>query len=257
MEFKPSAREDISRYYRGTYVKLMEYGDQLFLIESVDSLRVAGRHESGDPFVIYMDEATPYTMDYILPHKSFFQLGQYATLLQRIPAKMYYRGLCESNTEMSYLNAVASPKRVDLTFENLKAFVSKQPFFTLQKAINAGDLTSCVLNSRMMYLRPRKELYIDHVMIAKVNTGKLVVTMHQPIFTDEVKEFLAHTGEDKVFSVESYVPPAPKQKLKPEDLVAELEGQKQEALKAKLKKKYAAQMQAPQFGLNLFGEIQE
>jgi hypothetical protein len=246
MEFKPSTREDISRYYRGTYVKFAEFGDQLFNIQQVDSMKVVGTHESGDPFVLYLDEATPYNVEYILPHKSYFQLDNSAALLERIPAKMYYRGLCESNTRMTCIQpGSAAPKQLEINFKTLKQFVNKQDFFKLQQAINKQDFQSCVLTPRMMYHRGRKEIYIDHVMIAKVNVGKLTITLHRPVFMDEVKEFLIHTGEHNTFKVEQYVSPPMKEKLKPEDLVAELEGYK----KAAVKKAVPA---APQFGQNLF-----
>lgn len=221
MNFAPANRDDISRYYRGTFLKLREFGDQLFFIEQVDSFRVAGKHESGDPFVIYLDDATPYEVDYILPHKSFFQFGQHAVMLRRIPARQYFRGLCDSNTQLEYLGP-AGMKNVPLDFSALKAFVGKQKFFTLQGAIGA-DVYTAALSPRLMYHHSKREIYMDFVPIARVQPNKLQIIVTKPIFLDEVNEMLRNSGDDKVFKASLYTPPPPKEKTTTADLLKEMQ----------------------------------
>lgn len=213
MKFVPSSREDITRYFRGTYIKLKERGDELFFIEQVDSLRVTGKHESGEQFIIYMDEDTPFTIDYVLPHKSFFQMGKDAVLLERLPQKQYQRGLSENNTSLKYMSNSNIVKNVGLSFDTLKKFVSKQPFFSLLKAINETELSSCVLSPRMMYHRTKKEIFIDLIPVARVNPQKLIVYVLRPIFLDEIKEFIQNSGET-VWKIE-IAPPQLQKELKP------------------------------------------
>lgn len=223
MKFVPSNRDDIIRYFRGTYIKLKERGDELFFIENVDSLRVTGKHETGEQFVLYMDETTPYTVEYVLPHKSFFQNGNDAVLLERLPQKQYQRGLSEANTGLKYMTSAGQVKPVGLSFGILKKFVSKQPFYTLLKAINHPTAITCVLNSRMMYHKAKKEIYIDFLPVAKVNAAKLTVTMIKPIFMEEINEFLKHSGESNTFKVEIYSPPPHREKTKPAELVKQMQ----------------------------------
>ena len=54
MIFKASNWEDISRYYRNTYVKFKETGDRLFFIRRVDSYAVTGTDEDGTEFELYL-----------------------------------------------------------------------------------------------------------------------------------------------------------------------------------------------------------
>ena len=42
MLFTPEQREDISRYYRHTYVKFPMRGDELFYIQSVEAFKITG-----------------------------------------------------------------------------------------------------------------------------------------------------------------------------------------------------------------------
>src|SRR5687767_7922141 len=105
MLFLPSNVDDINRYYRNTYVKFKETGDRLMYISDVNSHRIVGQADTGgdgppEEFVIYLSEAHPYEIDYVLPHKSFFQAADKAVLLSRIPAKQYQRGISQHNTSL-------------------------------------------------------------------------------------------------------------------------------------------------------------
>jgi hypothetical protein len=207
MLFVPKNRDDISRYYRGTYLKLKEFGDELFLIEHVEANAITGKHESGKPFIIYLDDETPYEVDYILPHKSFYQDGANAVQLVRVPAKQYYRGLCASNTALVTVSNVGVIKQGTIDFNSLKKFVYKQAFFSLKAAIGTEGNITCAMSSRMMYHRSKRELYIDQEPIAKVNPGKLQISLYYPIFANEVMDVLKSHNEHNIFSLVAGTPP--------------------------------------------------
>jgi hypothetical protein len=251
VKFTPSNRDDLIRYYKGTFVKFAEFGEQLFYIDIVTANRIEGKHESGENFIMYLDEATPYEVGYILPHKSFFQYGQDACLLQRNPAKQYHRGLCSQNTNITLMTATG-PKALGIGFETLKAFVSKQQFYTLSGAIGAEDKNSCVLNSRMMYHREKRMIYVDMLPIAKVNPAKTTVSLLKPIFKDEVTDWMKSTAENS-WKVEIYVPSPrdPKESKINPDLKTRLE-QSQAAKKKLIIPQYAAPV-----GVNLAEENYE
>jgi hypothetical protein len=220
MLFDTSHRDDILRYYRGTFVKFKETGDQLFYIENVDGIKVSGIHESGSPFVLYLNDETPYDVDYLLPHKSFFQYNGMAVQLARIPAKQYFRGCCNQNVSLAYLYN-GSLKYLELDFKVLQAFVKKPAFPNLRAAIGSAD-TSTALSPRMMYVKSNKQLFVDFVPVARVTASKLNIVVTKGIFKDEILALLKSNNEDMLFSLEDYVPPPPKEKTKPEDLVKEM-----------------------------------
>ena len=191
MIFVPSVSDDITRYYRGTYVKFHETGDKLFYINSVDPREVTGTDEDGTEFQLFMKEDVPYNVDYILPRKSYFQYGKCATLLQRIPAKQYQRGLSGHNTKITGLEDGGAWVPYDIGFDVLKAYVDKQKFASLNEAVgNKEKKYSYALSSRMAYACRSKQIYLDECVIAQVLLSKeeKKIVMSRPIFTQEVKQ---------------------------------------------------------------------
>lgn len=250
MQFCPKNREDISRYFRHTFVKLQEFGEQLFFIESVEQLKITGTHESGEKFCIYLNDETPYEMDYILPHKSFFQHNADAVLLCRMPAKQYMRGLSPSNTTMQYLDLGGKLRAIDLDFTSLKAFVNKAKWLTLSEAIEVQGKNTVALSSRMMYHKGLMKLYVDFTAVAAVNPKGGRIDVVKPVFYDEVMDLLRAMGEEGKWTVNKVVP-----KVKTPKEISEAE--RKEALLKKYPHKnkvpYAAssapgQMVMPQFG---------
>lgn len=222
MQFCPKNREDISRYFRNSFIKLHEFGEQLFHIEGVEPTRITGTHESGEKFCIYLNDETPYEMDYILPHKSFFQYKEYAVLLCRVPAKQYLRGLAGGNTSLHYIDQAGKPRAFDLGFEILKAFVNKGEWPTLTAAWNNPAVHSVALSPRMMLNKSTRQLYIDFTPIATINPGQQRIDVKKGLFMDEVIDLLATTNESKHWEVKLYVPPPKKEKTKTEDLLKEM-----------------------------------
>lgn len=200
MLFTPSNREDISKYFRNSFLKFKETGDTLYYLDHVDANKVSGAVDNGQPFHLYLDDEHPYEVDYVLPHKSFFQVGPNAVMLQRIPAKQYSRGLTEANTGLTYL-AGKEPMKALLSFEILKQFVKKQQFYSLAQATTQEGLQSAVLSPRMMYNRADRNIYIDFLAVAKVSATRNI-TMMQPIFEEEVLDLLKSTGESILFKVQ-------------------------------------------------------
>ena len=199
MQFKTDNYDDIKKYYAGTFIKVKEYGDLLFRIDRVERTSVSGMVEDGREFVLYMDQDNPYEIDYVLPHKSFFQFGADACQLYRVPARQYRRGLCIDNTRIARLNSKGQQEQLgDLSFESLKAFVAKQPFYTLTKATskeNKEGLHSYVLTPRMVYHRNTKGIYIDLVRVADVDVASSTVTMKHPVFKAEIQNFLSKSND--------------------------------------------------------------
>jgi hypothetical protein len=204
--FVPSARDDIIKYFKNSFLKFKETGDTLFFLTHVTNDEIGGQIEDGRDFKLYLDEKEPYEVDYILPHKSFFQFGEHCCMLQRIPARQYHRGITEENTQITYRKGAPSPGGTEklltmgLSFEVLKAFVQKKKFFSLTDAMKE-PVVSCAMSPRMMYVRAGRSIYIDFVPVARVDAKTKNIFMIAPIFRQEVLALLTNNQEQHLFTV--------------------------------------------------------
>jgi hypothetical protein len=206
MFFTPENREDIKKYFQGTYLKFKPDdsgkfdSNTLFYIDHIDSYVVTGKVEDGREFKLFLSEEHPYEVDYVLPHKSFFQYDKHAMLLQRVPARQYHRGLCAENTSLSYLDVdKGAIGAAELSFAALKAFVMKQKFMTLKEAITSKK-QSCVLNTRMMFVPKNNQIYVDFEPVARVNPGSTIQII-KPLFKHELMQYLHSNNEQGAFAI--------------------------------------------------------
>ena len=189
MLFIPSARDDIVRYYQHTYVKFRELGDTLYYIHRIFEDRVEAVDVKHNQVVIYLDDDHPYEVDYVLPHKSYFQDGDRAMMLFRIPAQQYKRGICGDNVCMGFPMGSGNGgdyETVELSFQRLQTYVNKPLFVSLPEAIGL-PYHSTVLSPRMAYVREPSTICVDFVPVARVEQGSRI-KMLRPIFRKEVEE---------------------------------------------------------------------
>lgn len=187
--------EDISRYYRYTYVKFKETGDRLFYISSVSSEKITGRASDETPFELYLNDEFPYEVDYVLPNKSYFQTGPTATLLHRIPAKQYRRGVSEENVSCRTLQQNGGSSKREITFSLLEAFVGKQAFTPFITALqHTSDMLSIALSPRMAYACGARTIYVDDVCIAKVMNRPKQLKCYSSVFVPELLALVAGTN---------------------------------------------------------------
>jgi hypothetical protein len=209
MQFTSANYDDVSKYYRNTFIKFKDTGDTLILVQHVDRYKLTGTTVTGDEVVVYLNDEDPFEVDYVLPHKSFFQHGKDALQLHRIPAKQYQRGLTSSNTAVSFLrmsnDGTPLVQNLPVGFEVLGAFVQKQKFYSLLEAYHKKDCNSYTLSPRMMYLKANRQVYVDFVPIAKVfsvkGEEKPTIQMLKPVFLPELKELLEQVDQSSMFKV--------------------------------------------------------
>lgn len=217
MIFTYSNIEDIKRYYLNSFVKFREHGDVLFYLKTIHDNIIHGKCEDGNLLELFLDDSCPYEVDYVLPHKSYFQYKDTAVQLYRIPAKQYCRGINTQNTALTALvskstkpvykqdmqdlhtevfkkeSSEGNTLGLDLSFDILRCFVNKQKFMSLDEAIVSG-FVSCAMSPRIAYLTKEQQLFIDQTSVAKVDVEKRKIKMTKPIFTEEIKS-LVHTFE--------------------------------------------------------------
>ena len=149
---------------------------------------VTGQGDDGNDFVVFMNRAKPFSLDYVLPHKAVFQVDKDVYLLERIPARQYKRGLCSDNTSISRVGISERPMRINLSFELLQKFTCKQDYFTLKQALAGKDTNNAyALNSRMSYHKSGA-IYVDKICIANYSSGTFTVL---PQFKEDVERLVA------------------------------------------------------------------
>lgn len=188
MQFTLSNRDDISRYFKGTFVKFAEFGDMLFYINSVQGNEVRGIDEDDNDFVIYLSDDVPYNVDFVLPHKAVYQHGKDVVLMQRVPARQYRRGICDENVKLIILT---SNDQLEVNFKNLKAFVTKTSYSTLRDAIFGKNKNIAVaISDRFWFYKRNQCLYCLNKAIAKFSRDDAKFHI-APMFKEEIAQLVA------------------------------------------------------------------
>lgn len=191
MLFNSHNYEDISRYYRNTYVKFKETGDTLFYIRDVRPDMVRGTDEEGTEFELYLNEDNPYEVDYVLPNKSYFQYAKRACMLQRIPAKQYRRGICNENVRISSLTKTGGVGNIEVGFESLKAFVSKQAFPSISTVLlQKSKPISVALSPRFAFVPDIGYIFCDQTAVALVDRKAKTVKPLKDVFLPELTQLV-------------------------------------------------------------------
>lgn len=195
MLFTASNWHDIEKYYYNTYVKFKEFGDKLFFIRSVTQYSIKGIDEDSEQFELYLDDAHPYELDYILPHRATFQFKDSAVTLQRIPARQYRRGLNHENTRLLRL---FDGESLPLQFDVLKAYVNKQKYFTFTY-IMSGKVKqkSLAMSPRMAFNARTGQLQVDGKAFALVDTNTKTIICRK-LFMSDVAAIMSANNEDFV-----------------------------------------------------------
>lgn len=182
MFVEPANWPDAEKYFAGCFVKVKEYDDTIVYLDKVTNEGIFGTDENNNNIMIEFDGATTgkvgYTLDYILPKKSYFQYGPYAALLYRIPARMWKKGINKQNTELVRLEN--SFNKMPLGFDELKAYVRKPVH---QSYTTYKDNESTALSPRLA-ITFMGDIFIDKTKIGKLIDNQVIV---RKLFLDECK----------------------------------------------------------------------
>lgn len=189
MQLTSETWRDIQRYYVNTYVKLPELGEKLIYIYEVSASGIKFKDLAGEEGIIYLNNNDPYTLEYILPHKSNYQINGVCYNLSRIPAKQYYRGIHEQNCVIRQLTTTGEWKRASFTRDNLMSYVEKSPFVRLTTALKEG-FASAALSNRFSW-GIKGKIYCDQTIIG--NLKDRIISVH-PLFFEEITKLIHTTG---------------------------------------------------------------
>lgn len=170
----PSNYVDADKYFRTCFIKVKEYGDVLVRIDKVTEEALWGEDQNGEGVCIEINGqetgTVGYTLDYVIPKKAYFQVGQKAAFLTRIPARMWKKGISKENTQL-YLLGPGGFSGWGVSFESLKAYVEKPQYLPFTETKNQQ---SVALSPR--FAMNGTDVYLDLTMIGRYYpTGKTLV----------------------------------------------------------------------------------
>lgn len=189
--------DDCKKYFQGCWIKAKECGDRVYVVSNVtpdkvflNSIPLNDKDEDAD---VCIDLNVGYTIDYVIPQKTIYQFGDRATMLQRIPARMWKKGMDVKNTEFLALRDDGRWDKLELTTSIIEGFVNKPSYLTLQESnINfASGLVSAAL-SRRVALTNKGMVFIDNVLVAKYYEEKKLLT-YKAIYKSTLEPLFPHT----------------------------------------------------------------
>lgn len=170
MELLPSNSQDIRKYYCDSYVKLKEFGDQLFYITKVGNDAVFFNDKDRQEGVIYLHEQEPYTLLPSMPNKTMYQIGAFAYSMNRFPARQYSRGISTTNCRIFKLSPYGW-EAVEVNFSTLNGYVDK-PAFPTALDITNGHYASVALSNRFA-LSMSGGIFCDQLQIGTYNIDRV------------------------------------------------------------------------------------
>lgn len=181
--------QDISKYYKHTYVKLPQFGDKIFFVQSIQRERVELIDEEAHLFHIELAEVgePAFSLEYVLPHRAVFGYKGSVVLLTRIPARQFRRGCCTDNTKIMDL---FTGRGLEVNFTTLQAFVNKPNYFSLREALYQEfpkTMVGVAITDRFSFHRNTQALYVDHQHIATFVRERGQFEVHRPIFLPEIR----------------------------------------------------------------------
>lgn len=165
--------EDVKKYYQGTWVKIEECGERIYTVDKVTSkytdLSSPSRGEGDDEAEIRIDMEVGYNLNYVIPKKTVYQYGERALLLQRVPARMWRKGMDAKNTEFLSLDEKGNWKKTALATPVIEGFINKPSYYSVEDALVGFDnaLESAALTRRVT-LTKGGGVFIDTVYVGKL-----------------------------------------------------------------------------------------
>jgi len=198
MFFQQSNYGDIDKYFRNTFIKLKEFGDELFYVGGVSPSCVTGKDQSGEDFELILSDSLPYEVDYVLPSRAIFQSGNRVSMLSRIPARQYKRGLCADNTQLvDVFNGEALP----INMESLTGFVNKPRYTTFEEILKGKTPKSVALNSRFSFHSADLSIRCDLRPVGLIDRPNRKIKVNS-LFLPEIKSLVSLCKEP--IKVEQY-----------------------------------------------------
>lgn len=195
MQLVSSNWRDIQKYYDQCFIKIRDFGDKIFFVDKVTPEFVLFKDKDGQEGIIHLHDEVPYNLDMVLPHKAMFQIGDYAYLMQRIPARQYNRGITSQNCTIKKLS-LSGWTNSSVSFMNLSGYTEKTAYRPAD-VVFKREQGSEVLSARFAYLAGTYSIYCDTKQVATLDPVNKRI-MCRPLIEAELATILGPNSEYKL-----------------------------------------------------------
>lgn len=183
--------QDCQKYYQGTWVKIAQCGERIYTVGEVNNkftyFSSPSRGPNDEEADVCIDMSVGYTIDYVIPKKTVFQYKENALILERVPARMWRKGMDPKNTTFSTLNEASAWGKVAIAVPVIEGFVNKPGYYQLDQALSnfEGALISAALSPRVS-LSKGGSVFIDTTMVGKFAKKSETLT-YKAIYKNELE----------------------------------------------------------------------
>ena len=168
--------KDIQKYYQGTYVVCPEYSpNEALYVETAGPNGLKVSDVNGEKGFI----ETPYQLHNPLNiRRHYYQVGEEAYLVSRIPARMWKKGLSSENTLFQRVQSNGTLSGAQFSFGVVNKFFHCKDKFVTTIPENTKDYNGLALSPHwLLHLGTSPTLYLLNNPVGKVSIHKKLVTI--------------------------------------------------------------------------------
>lgn len=167
--------DDARTYYKGTWCKFRESGDELWHIDDITHEAITAINTKGEDGKVLLRDG--YKLDFVIPKRTTYQYANMAAHLQRIPARMWKKGLHAKNTSFQVL-LESGWAATEFKASIIEGFINKPCYYSLQHALyefeSNPEYHSVALSPRFAITRGGR-IYLDTVRIGIYDGKEIIV----------------------------------------------------------------------------------
>ncbi len=182
---------DVQKYYQGCFVKFKELGEVPYHIDNVTPSAIHAVNPEGKKLEVVLCEEG-YSLDYIIPRKTVFQMGDNAAVLERVPARMWKKGLSYENSRIFAVLDNGDYSEYGFDAQTVNLFVNKPGYLTLEDFSSNQRLESIAISPRF-YATRAGFIGTDQQMVAKFDKDDKTV-YHFSLFEREMRNLFGFSG---------------------------------------------------------------
>lgn len=212
MKFCQDNWEDIRKYFDKSYMKFPLIGDEVVFVESVSAHGMRGKQtnpEFDEWAFTFANNPQGAEVEFILPHKSFFEWDERVWLLSRLPSKQYKRGICRENTSIACLTSEGFYEE-NLSLALINAYTAKPSF----QGFRTDRVGACYAVGPRMAVDNAGRVFIDRIRVGYVDVKAGTINCSHELFLPEFARVLKMYNQE-AFTLSTPTPHKPRARKQP------------------------------------------
>lgn len=169
MKVGPHNTADLKKYFGGTFLMVPEVSTKkVFTLEHISGSGITLRDTvNGELGFISFEDGFEYdVVSPLVNKKQWFQYDNRAYLMQRIPARMWRKGICTENTQLLTFNAEGLLRPAPLHVETINGMLNWEPPATVDISKNTSG-HGFAINEMFAYCPIKAQLYCWDSLVGK------------------------------------------------------------------------------------------